>query len=414
MATQNEDEWFADYVREALSTSAPRMPEQDQIIGPVRATWEEIRPGEAFIRCRGGSGDDKILAQTLIVEQLRPYGIKQATFTFEWDKNDPLRKVADWDDVQAKAVRLIQSGNVQLTRNGAEQVQGTVRGDHDKYDVWFSQQDPNNPDTITQWECGCPWDQYAWGRTRQWKKFEGRVCSHILAAYWASLGLPKDEDAHPANPKGINPNQQSLFSMPAMGPAGGSGGQGMGGGAMPMPQGQQMMMPLYAPQPQPGHPGAQPADVIPPFPMAPVDPAMMPNPASVPGLKQPSPTNPVQYPGGTFSHVEASWQNVAAQPDGFVNGNMVTTRYEDWGEWVGRSEDHGAGSQARIPAGSPGEVLGVEPSTGMINVLFMNQATGVNEHGRMEPWGITGWFLPSELVVRSDIKQPGPAIQRRR
>lgn len=416
VATQDEEEWFHEYVREALSCEAPRLPPETQKIGHVTATWFECRPGEAFICTRGGTGDDRVLAQNLLREQLRPHGLKQAGFTFEWHKDDPLRKVAEWDDVQAKALRLIQSGQVQVKRNGMDQVQGQVQGDHDTYDVWFALQDPAHPDVITQWECGCPWDQYAWQRTRQWKKYEGRVCSHVLALYWASKSLPKDEDAHPVN-KAINPNQQSLFSMPGGSPVGAPGGQLAPGGGMP--QGQEMSMmpfPMQQPATMPGmtaQPGMspQPADVIPPFPMAPVDPAMMPNPASVPGLKQPSPTNPVQFPGGTFSHVEASWSGITAAE--FVNGNMVSTRYEDWGEWVGRSSDHGAGERARIPANSPGEVLGQDPTTGMVNVLFMNQATGVNQHGKMEPWGITGWFMPSELV-ESKIRAPGPAIQRRR
>lgn len=415
VGTQTEDEFFEDYVREALACVAPRMPDQERQIGPVFATWFECRPGEAFICTRGGSGDDRVLAQTIIREELRPYGIKQAGFTFDWDKNDPLRKEADWDDVQAKAVRLIQSGSVHLTRNGDDQVQGNVDGDHGNYDVWFTQQDPANPDVITQWECGCPWDQYAWGRTRQWKKYEGRVCSHALALYWASKGVPKDEAAHPAN-NAANPNQQSLFTMPGGGaPSGFGTPMKAGPQAQGAPQGQQMampgMMPMMSPAAMPAGQAPQPADVIPPFPMQPMDPALMPNPASVPGLRQPSPTNPTQYPGGTFSHVEAEWSGERLSAD-FTNGKMVATKYEDWGEWVGRSEEHGAGQAARIPANSPGEVLGQDP-TGMVQVLFMNQATGVNEHGRMQPWGISGWFMPSELYD-SSIKAPGPAIQRRR
>ena len=417
IATQDEDEWFDDYVREALSCVAPRMPDQEQRIGPVFATWFECRPGEAFICTRGGTGDDKILAQTLIREQLRPYGIKQAGFTFDWHKNDPLRKEADWDDVQAKAVRLIQAGSVHLTRNGMDQVQGTVVGDHDTYDVWFALQDPAHPDVITQWECGCPWDQYAWGRTRQWKKYEGRVCSHALALYWASKAVPKDEAAHPAN-KAVNPNQQSLFSMPPGGVPGGSapmpGGMAGQPGMMPM-----MQMPPMAPAAPAQAPAQapQPADVIPPNPME-MQQMQMDflqqniNPASVPGLRQPSPTNPTQYPGGTFSKVEAAWNDERLSAD-FTNGKMVATKYEDWGEWQGRSEEHGAGERARIPAGSPGEVMGQDPATGMVQVLFMNEATGVNQHGKMMPWGIVGWFMPSELYD-SKIKPPGPAIQRRR
>lgn len=405
--TQTEQEWFEDYVRVALATPAPRLPPDTQHIGAVTATWDEIRPGEVLIRTTGGTGDDKILAQALVLNQLEGHGFKQATFTLEWDKGDPLRKTADWDDVQSKAKRLIQSGQVHVLRNAADQVQAQVVGDHGTYDVWFSRQDPNSPDVLTQWECGCPWDQYAWGRTRQWKKYEGRVCSHVLAAYWLSRQLPVDEDVDPANQMAMPgmpapnmpPTQPSFFNRPPR--------QQM---APPGMQ-QQMMIPGVMPGMATGTPPAPgatmpPQDIIPPFPMLQeqqVPEVLVPNPASVPGLRQPSPTNPTQYPGGTFSKVAAQW----------INGTMVSTRRDDWGEWIGRSEEHGAGSPARIPAGSPGEVMGQDP-TGMVEVLFMNEATGVNEHGRMEPWGVKGWFFPSELVQRPDIKPPGPAIQRRR
>lgn len=400
--SQSEEEWFEDYVRLALATRAPRLPDPVQHIGPVTATWEEINPGEAFVITKGGTGDDKILAQTLMMCQLEPHGYKQASFTFEWEKNDPLRKEADWDDVQAKAKRLVQSGNVHMQRNGPDQAQAHVIGDHDEYDTWIAFQDPNSPDVLSQWECSCPWDQYAWGRTRQWKKYEGRVCAHALATYFLARSLPKDEDAHPAN-------QMQMPGMPGPSmpptkpsPFNRTPNQMQAPMQQPMLPGMMPGMAVGTP-PQPGT--LPPQDIIPPFPMAPqeVPEVLVPNPASVPGLRQPSPTNPTQYPGGTFSKVAAN----------FVNGQMVSTRKDDWGEWVGRSDEHGAGSLAKIPAGSPGEVMGTDPA-GLVEVLFMNPATGVNEHGNMQPWGARGWFFPTELADRPDIKAPGPAIKRRR
>jgi hypothetical protein len=141
-------------------------------------------------------------------------------------------------------------------------------------------------------------------------------------------------------------------------------------------------------------------------------------------MRQPSPLNPVQYPGGTFSSVndgwdltpdpDKIWHMAAPQPQGFVNGNIVSTKQDDHGIWVGKSEEHGAGSPAKIPAGSVGEVLGQDPVTGMVNVLFMNEALGVNEFGPLMPYGATAWFFPSQLAERPDIKRPGPAIKRRR
>ena len=84
-----------------------------------------------------------------------------------------------------------------LKSNGTNNVVGQVQGDHGDYQTEIGRDDPNSR-AITTWQCECPWDQFAWQRTRQWKKYEGRVCSHVLATYWLSQQLPLDEDAHPA------------------------------------------------------------------------------------------------------------------------------------------------------------------------------------------------------------------------
>lgn len=408
--TKSESEWFDDYIRLALAEPPRPLPEHQQHLGAVTINWFETEPGIAFIHTAGGTIDDRVLAESVIREQLRHHGIKQAEFTFDWDKSDPLRKTATWDDIMAKATRLIQSNQVSILRNGTTNVVGSVQGDNDTYQTEIMRQDPNSR-VITQWSCDCPWDQYAWQRTRQWKKYEGRPCSHVLATFWKSQATPIDDDVHPGN------EQLGLFPQMAQPPGPQSPfapqiPRGPNQMMAPPSMQQQMMIPGIMPGMATGTPPT-PADsgVIPPFPQAQPDPATMPNPASVPGLKQPTPTNPVQYPGGTFS----SWQfarNAAQQP-GFINGNMVSTRYEDWGEWQGRSAEHGAGSKARIPANSPGEVLGQDPATGMVNVLFMNPALGVQEHGNFEPWGATAWFFPNELVERPDIPRPGPAVKRR-
>lgn len=417
---QDEREWFESYVRTAIATPGPRLPPRSQRIGASEATWFETEAGVAFIHTAGGSPDDRTLAEIVVREQLRGHGYRQAQFTFDHD--EPFRKTADWTDIMAKAKRLIQAGNVQLLRNGANNVVGHVVGDHGSYQTEISREDPSSR-VITQWQCECPWDQYAFQRTRKWKKYEGRPCAHVLATYWKSLATPLDEDIAPGQQ-----DQQSLFNAPA---------QQMPGAPSPFQapvppsQGQQMeipgMFPGQATGTPPGASGPPPSDqgILPPFPM---DPANQPqvNPASVPGLKQPSPTNPVQYPGGTFSSVSDDWQfesssdtlvyvgaDFPKQPDGFINGNMVSTKYDDWGTWVGKSEDHGSGSQAKIPAGSPGEVLGQDPTTKMVQVLFMNEGIGVQEHGPLQPYGATAWYLPSELALRPDIRRPGPAIKRR-
>jgi hypothetical protein len=408
--TQTDDEWFRELVATVIATPPRRLPPAAQQCGPTTATWFETDPGLAFIHTAGGSPDDRLLAEIIVRNQLSGHGIKQASYTFD----QGLTKTADWTDVEAKAKRLIQSGQVQLLRNGAQNIVGHVQGDHGDYQTEISREDPNSR-SITQWQCDCPWDQYAWQRTRQWKKYEGRPCAHVLATYWKSLATPLDEDAHPAG-------QQSLFNVPA-GPAPGGGSPFRG--PAPAPQGQQMQLPFQnqapggMPMPAPGQTPQDPG-ILPPFPMAPDPTAPVVNPASVPGLRQPSPTNPVQYPGGTFSRV-MDWEFasdaeanrvVSAQPSGFQNGNMVSTIQDDWGTLIGRSEDHGSGQSIRVPAGSVGEVLGQDPTTQMVQVLFENKMT--EKMGPLEPNGVTAWFFPSELKERPDVRRPGPAVRRQR
>lgn len=105
-----------------------------------------------------------------------------------------LYKTAVWADVFAKAKRLKDQGHVIIQRNGYDNVVAMVRGDYGVYEVEFQRQDPNSR-SISMWSCTCPWAQFVWYRTGPWKKYEGRVCSHCLAAYWAAKGTPLDEDA---------------------------------------------------------------------------------------------------------------------------------------------------------------------------------------------------------------------------
>lgn len=406
--TQSEDEWFEEYVRVATAQDdRPTLPPERQIIGSALAAWFETEPGIAFIQTKGGSVTDRALAESVVRAQLYGHGIRQASFTI--DGSEELRKTGSWDDVMAKAKRLTQAGNVQLLRNSFDTVIGQVKGDHGDYQTEISREDPDSR-TITQWQCDCPWDQYAFQRTRQWKKYEARPCSHVLATYWKSLATPLDEDIHPSQGE-----QQSLFSMPPSAPGGGAGGAP--GGPPAPPQGVQMQMPMGMPgqDPNAAQMGAMPQgpEILPPYPYEPqAEP--MPTPVSVPGLKPPSPYNPLQYPGGTFSSVGDRWEFVAAdypeQPQGFQNGNMVMTKDSDWGTLIGRSDEHGSGQQVMIPRGSVGEILGQDAS-GLVNVLFENKMT--ETMGELEPNGVVAWFWPSQLQERSDIRRPGPAVKRK-
>lgn len=257
----------------------------------------------------------------------------------------------------------------------------------------------------------CKWDQFAWQRTRQWKRLEGRVCSHVLATCWQSRGTPLDEEIGPGAeepppaPEGGAegaPAPQEGTPQPAPSPFAQVPGGGTG-----------MVPPAGTPGPaKPGAPNQvapapEPAGVVPGqapepqslIPQYPHDPALQPaiNPVSVPGQKPQTPLNPIQNPGGTFSHVAAEQQ--------FTNGNMVQLKQADHGQTVGL----GAGDTKEIPANSIGEVLGTDP-LGLVNVYFAGPQA---EAGRLEPHGVTGWFWPNDLIARPDIPAAGPAVRRR-
>jgi tRNA nucleotidyltransferase (CCA-adding enzyme) len=100
-----------------------------------------------------------------------------------------IRKEAAWRDVEMKAKRLKDSGQVVVNTNSENVVEGTVQGDTGIYEAVIYRQDPN-ANRITHWNCDCKWGQYAWGRTRQFAKFEGRPCSHVMALLWQSRSLP--------------------------------------------------------------------------------------------------------------------------------------------------------------------------------------------------------------------------------
>jgi len=408
-ATQNDDAFFEDYVRLAVACEPPKLPERTMRLGSVQAGWFPTVPGVAHIFASGGTPLDRLYAYKIIEAQLDGHGIKAASYSLDWDYADEvLIKEAGWPDIQSKATRLIKSGKVKIVRNSREIVAGVVEGDHGTYNTEIQRQDPTSQ-SISMWSCECKWDQFAWQRTRQWKRLEGRVCSHVLATYWQALATPFDEDAGPQEPQAPEagspegaPAPPEGVPTPAAPPS--QFGQVPGGGTgMVPPAGtpgpQKPGMPnAVAPQPEPtAVPGQapEPQSLIPQYPQ---DPSLQPaiNPVSVPGQKPQSPLNPVQNAGGTFSHV------AAAQ---FRNGDMVQLKQADHGQTVGL----GAGDVKEIPANSIGEVLGTDP-LGLVNVYFAGPQA---EAGRLEPHGVTGWFWPNDLIARSDVPAAGPAVRRR-
>lgn len=247
---------------------------------------------------------------------------------------------SSWQDVVAKAKRLIGSGQVTVIHNGPNYVQGHVVGDHGEYDCEISRTDPQSS-VIEQWTCECPWDQFAFNRTRKWKKLEGRVCSHVLALYWKGKSTPLDSGSFdPTDPSSFAPFQNIQQPPPPVSEEQADSGQlptdlpqtFMPDGTMVGPDGQAVMdinqqrqdayqrsqgQPVPDPNQQlkqgPANPFSTPRmqgprqpqrdhlqlfDVTTPPGFMPVPPV---NPVSIPGGKPPTPANPVQFPG-TFSH----------------------------------------------------------------------------------------------------------------
>lgn len=388
----------------------PRIPDRERFIGSCHTEWWECEPGIAFISTTGGTVDDRQFAEALLRTELATVGIRQAAFTV--DPTEDFRKTADWNEIQNKAMRLIQSGNVTLHRNGYNNIVATVVGDHGTYQSEISRDDPSSR-TITQWTCDCPWDQYAFQRTRQWKKYEARPCAHVLATYWKGLSTPLDED--------VDPTKQQIGPGQAM-PGGRGQGDPMEQGPMGIgspnvvfnpdgtmsprtPPGQEMMPGMGQPQlpTQPLVPGmqgvapgmnpqqmqmqyAQPAQnpLIPPFPGAPPEPM----PTSVPGgTPGPYPANPMQQ-GGTLSRVI----HVGKAGDTFLPDTSARVEEDTMGQSEGREGATDAGQWMNVPKGTNVVVVYQDPNTGWVECLMPLKG------GRMTSYHVRFFIEPEKLT----------------
>ena len=86
---------------------------------------------------------------------------------------------ASWSDVRAKAKRIRSEGHVRIVAARDGQVTAEVKGDHHVYETQI-QYAPGRA-KVAVWNCACKWGSYSWGRRGVFKKFEGRMCSHVLA-----------------------------------------------------------------------------------------------------------------------------------------------------------------------------------------------------------------------------------------
>lgn len=364
---------FRSYVQHVLASPAPPIPERLTVIGAVTAEWIPLvdAPATAVVITAGGSAVDRHVVGRYVAEQLAHHGYRLATVDLE---SEGMRRTAAWSDIMAKAKRLIQSGQVTVGVNSWANVVGHVIGDHGEYNSEFSRDDPNSG-VITQWSCECPWAQYSWGRTRQWKKYEGRVCAHVLALYWKAKSTPLDGD----HPSGQTPRGQ-------MGPPPPNGQMGLPGADVapqaPDAPAAAPSAPPAAPAPSQGEQGQlfdpaaippPPMGVIPSFPgeqmslfenyagpgTTPGGGQSPPWAVSVPGAAQPSPTNPIQNMN-TLSRVAATLEP----------GQRVILQEDEYGTREGREGSPDAGQWTLIPRGTPGQVFDVDETTGLVCVLF--------------------------------------------
>lgn len=391
----------------ALGKILDPPPEERIQIGSSTVYWFETEPGRAYVFHEGPNHAERLWAERSILASLAEHGYKRQYIIVpdegnEWRKQ-AFFKESDWDDVQAKAIRLFKAGNVQILRNGYNNIIAKVQGDHGEYEVEIWRDDPSSR-ALSLWDCECEWADYVWGRSRDFKKFEGRLCSHALAALYAAQATPLDADAggpptpgqrgpQPKTPADIHPppGGQTQLDLPTHEPP-------------PQPQPQQPTPQQTQPQLPPGHMPAGPtppagSNVLPPFPgeqlqMFPPGqlPVGMPAPpgstVSVPGARPPTPFGPVQSPGGTYS-------KVAADDKKFKNGDIVRLEEAIYGITEGKSEAHGAGQYKEVPKNSMGEVLGQDDFTGWVEVIF----EGPQDKAKaMEPYHVRAFVEPEKLT----------------
>jgi hypothetical protein len=182
-ATQDEASWLDDHIAAVISAQPLPLPAHSRHIGSVETYWEQMAPNRAFVTSNPETGtlDDRLLAEAVVYAQLQPFGFKRAVVLSDTHH-------ADWNDVQAKAQRLVQTGAVTITRNGYNSVSAVVRGDGtdnkdgqgnpqvDTHNVELKRDDPNSR-AFTNAFCDCAFGQFMnTPRTRQWKRLQNRAC----------------------------------------------------------------------------------------------------------------------------------------------------------------------------------------------------------------------------------------------
>ena len=396
------------YIKEIISSIQP-LPSRKQVIGKSTVSWWEGKPGDVFVMADGGSLKDEVLAEQIVANQLFQFGYKRANFHFaqesdaldvldrqreQTDEQDAdkgkhdqiVRRQDNWNQLVEKAKRLVNSGNVTIVTNEPDYVYGRVIGDHGSYESQIKRNNPDEP-MITGWKCTCPWNQYAYQRTRQWKIYEGRPCSHILALYYVAKQLPtgeKKEEEFVSRPPDLEgpPQVEAPTPVGEPSPFAQPMGEAMPGGVVPsVPEGprglqqlspfkpedvgandpnellEQRLGPLAPQKPEVPEEESMPRRNIqmPPLEQlkemqrlqqppsapgqAPYGQIAPPGTVSVPGARLPNERNPMGLPGGVYSKT-----------------NVIGLDNND--------------NYREIKAGTEAEVLAVDETTRMAEVLF--------------------------------------------
>lgn len=145
-------------------------------------------------------------------ESVKEWPTMETDSDFDLEKLGAMQHESSWDDVMDKARRLVNEKRIRvdykrpydLNRPTNEiEIRGVVTGDHSRYNAVIILPEARSS-KIRTFVCQCTWNRYVWNRRPIYiidrdgkrrevnKKFEGRVCSHILGLYWMTQLWPVD------------------------------------------------------------------------------------------------------------------------------------------------------------------------------------------------------------------------------
>ncbi len=394
--TESRNEILSLRLSHILEAPIQTLPAHEGHLGNAYWFWYTPMPNQYFLQTQGGTLQDRLYVSNLLRSELESFGLRKVAVN--WNASDR-------DQVQAKAMRLINTNKVFVHDNAPNYISGTVIGDHGTYNPEIQRDpttSPRNQRGLISGHCQCDWAAFMnTPRTRQWKQYQNAPCSHLIALWWLAQSMPVEGQDVPQGGQPV-PNDmkdfQPLFKQPLRNFAPNAPVPNAPG-LTPRPE---MQVPQRVFDPSEAEGWSAPPNPETALPQAPPPVVEVDPNGSVPGKKLPSPADPVQYPGGTYSY------RLSAQQ--FLEGSKVQTKNDDWGTGVGDPGYAGVGQYLKIPANSIGEVRGVHPSTGMVEVFFNGQ--DFLQKGAMQAMGATAWYLPNELMPRPDLRGGSPMIRR--